>query len=176
MVVLRHHKYNRGWAHVSQRTSESERVCTAAAATAAASAAATTAATTVATVTVEQQQRQLAAGAVAAATTTMMTAGVTAAAMAAAAGAAAATATSQTDHHHSILLNYHFLTHTTLDVFALRLPQKTADQDFGLLYAISEDLAAYGWLTNTGVKFVVFVSCVGVGGGIREGELKTVSF
>ncbi|KAF8459046.1 Sedlin, N-terminal conserved region-domain-containing protein [Terfezia claveryi] len=52
--------------------------------------------------------------------------------------------------------------------------QKTADQDFGLLYAVSEDLAAYGWLTNTGVKFVVFVSCVGVGGGIREGELRSV--
>ncbi|KAI5808944.1 Sedlin, N-terminal conserved region-domain-containing protein [Peziza echinospora] len=74
----------------------------------------------------------------------------------------------------SILLNYHFLTHTTLDIFALRLPQKTADQDFGLLYAVSENLAAYGWLTNTGVKFVVFVSCVGVGGGVREGELKSV--
>lgn len=82
--------------------------------------------------------------------------------------------TAQTDPDPSILLNYHFLTHTTLDVFALRLPQKTADQDFGLLYAVSEDLAAYGWLTNTGVKFVVFVSCVGVGGGIREGELKSV--
>ena len=40
---------------------------------------------------------------------------------------------------------------------------------------MSEDLAAYGWLTNTGVKFVVFVSCVGVGGGVREGELKSVS-
>lgn len=61
-------------------------------------------------------------------------------------------------------------------MFALRLPQKTADQDFGLLYAISEDLAAYGWMTNTGVKFVVFIGCVGVvGGGVREGELKTVS-
>lgn len=61
-------------------------------------------------------------------------------------------------------------------MFALRLPQKTADQDFGLLYAISEDLAAYGWMTNTGVKFVVFVGCVGVvGGGVREGDLKTVS-
>ncbi|KAF8477257.1 Sedlin, N-terminal conserved region-domain-containing protein [Kalaharituber pfeilii] len=78
------------------------------------------------------------------------------------------------DPDPSILLNYHFLTHTTLDIFALRLPQKTADQDFGLLYAVSEDLAAYGWLTNTGVKFVVFVSCVGVGGGVREGELRPV--
>ncbi|TGZ83165.1 Sedlin [Ascodesmis nigricans] len=55
-------------------------------------------------------------------------------------------------------LFFHFLIHTTLDIFTLRLPSKTnGDSDFGLLYAVDEELACYGWLTNTGIKFVVAV-------------------
>lgn len=48
-----------------------------------------------------------------------------------------------------------------LDIFEARMPQKTADQDFGLLQAIDERLAMYGWLTNTGIKFVIVVDMEG---------------
>jgi len=71
-------------------------------------------------------------------------------------------------------------------VFDLRLPQKTSDQDFGLLFVIDERLAAYGWMTNTGVKFVVLVDqgmdagaslrgnrSSGLG-GVRESDMKPV--
>ncbi|RPA98915.1 Sedlin [Choiromyces venosus 120613-1] len=79
-------------------------------------------------------------------------------------------------------LKYHFLTHATLDVFAARLPLKfNGDSDFGLLYSIDEELAAYGWLTNTGVKIVVIIDLGGGGGGgsaaglgVKDGELKGV--
>ncbi|KAK6535234.1 hypothetical protein TWF694_001701 [Orbilia ellipsospora] len=83
-------------------------------------------------------------------------------------------------------LDLHLLLHSTLDVFEARLPQKTADQDFGLLFAIDERLAAYGWMTNTSIKFVVIVdqgfnssSALstrggGLGGAIREADLKPV--
>lgn len=56
--------------------------------------------------------------------------------------------------------------------------------DFGLLHAIDERLAAYGFETNTGVRFVVVVDMrgrVAQGGvqggnvGLREGEMKVVS-
>ena len=65
------------------------------------------------------------------------------------------------------------------------------DQDFGLLHAVDERLACYGWLTNTGVKFVIIVDMAGrpagadpgLGGrvaaaaaivGLREADLKPV--
>lgn len=34
-------------------------------------------------------------------------------------------------------------------------------QDFGLLQAVDERLAMYGWMTNTGIKFVVIVDMEG---------------
>jgi hypothetical protein len=72
-------------------------------------------------------------------------------------------------------LAFHFLVHTTLDIFASRLPSKTnGDSDFGLLYAVDEALALYGWLTNTGIKFVVAVETPPGETGVREGELKPV--
>ena len=82
-------------------------------------------------------------------------------------------------------LSYHFLAHTTLDIFAARMPSKTnGDSDFGLLCAVDDQLSLYGWLTNTGVKIVVGVETpvgaieggVDGGMGIREGELKAVGF
>lgn len=65
------------------------------------------------------------------------------------------------------------------------MPQKTADQDFGLLQAIDERLAMYGWLTNTGVKFVIIVDMDGRQAtandpktnapiGLRDSDLKPV--
>lgn len=48
-----------------------------------------------------------------------------------------------------------------LDIFEARMPSKPVGQDFGLLQAIDERLAMYGWLTNTGVKFVIVVDMEG---------------
>jgi len=67
------------------------------------------------------------------------------------------------------------------------MPHKTADQDFGLLQAIDERLAMYGWLTNTGVKIVAVVDMEGrpatssdpkisAAVGIRDADLKPVRF
>jgi hypothetical protein len=33
----------------------------------------------------------------------------------------------------------------------------TVDQDLGFLHALDERFAAYGWLTNTDIKFIVIV-------------------
>jgi hypothetical protein len=66
------------------------------------------------------------------------------------------------------------------------MPHKTADQDFGLLQAIDERLSMYGWLTNTGVKFIAIVDMEGKPAmsndpkvnaaiGIRDADLKPVS-
>ena len=92
---------------------------------------------------------------------------------------------------------------STLDVFASRARHASGtllSGDFGLLHAADERLAAYGFETNTGVKFVAVVDmrgrtvsadskaggvgagkggppggpAVGGGVGLREGELKVV--
>ena len=66
------------------------------------------------------------------------------------------------------------------------MPFKTLDQDFGLLQAVDERLAMYGWLTNTGVKIVVVVDMEGrpatafdnkaaTAVGLRDADLKPVS-
>jgi trafficking protein particle complex subunit 2 len=92
---------------------------------------------------------------------------------------------------------------STLDVFDLRTKHNAVagmglSGDFGLLHAVDERLAAYGFETNTGVKFVcvvdmrgrrvdasVVLGSKGAGSvaaaaaasaavGLRDGELKTV--
>jgi hypothetical protein len=83
-------------------------------------------------------------------------------------------------------LEYQLLLSTSLDIFEARLPHKTADQDFGLLQAVDERLAMYGWLTNTGVKFVIVVDMEGKTTttqdskttsaiGLRDADMKPVS-
>lgn len=88
-------------------------------------------------------------------------------------------------------LDFSLLLSSTLDIFEARLLRKSVDQDFGLLHAVDERLACYGWLTNTGVKFVIVVDMNGrpadadgaSGGrpavasivGLREADLKPVS-
>ncbi|KAK7203622.1 Sedlin, N-terminal conserved region-domain-containing protein [Myxozyma melibiosi] len=65
-------------------------------------------------------------------------------------------------------LRYHFLAHIALDVFAARLPSKSADSDFGLLF-VQDGIAIYGWMTNTGVKIVLgFSSGEVIGSEIRS--------
>ena len=72
-----------------------------------------------------------------------------------------------------------------LDIFEIRMPHKTSDPDFGLLQAVDERLAMYGWLTNTGVKLVIVVDMEGrlaapndpkssATLGIRDADLKPV--
>jgi hypothetical protein len=83
-------------------------------------------------------------------------------------------------------LEFQFLLSSCLDIFEARLPFKTVDQDFGLLQAVDERLAMYGWLTNTGVKIVVVVDMEGrpataldskaaTAVGLRDADLKPVS-
>jgi hypothetical protein len=83
-------------------------------------------------------------------------------------------------------LEYQLLLSTSLDIFEARLPHKTADQDFGLLQAVDERLAMYGWLTNTGVKLVIVVDMEGRTAnaqdtkvtpavGLRDADMKPVS-
>jgi hypothetical protein len=82
-------------------------------------------------------------------------------------------------------LEYHFLLSSSLDIFDARAPQQTADQDFGLLQAVDERLAMYGWLANTGVKFVVVLDMAarssrdakpGAALGVKDADVKPVSF
>ncbi|KAG4413230.1 hypothetical protein IFR04_013619, partial [Cadophora malorum] len=70
-------------------------------------------------------------------------------------------------------LQYSLLLSSTLDIFEARSKINTSSSgglsgDFGLLHAVDERLAAYGFETNTGVRFVVVVDMrgrsVGAGG------------
>lgn len=79
-----------------------------------------------------------------------------------------------------------FLLNSCLDIFEIRRKQTSVDQDLGLLHAIDETLAAYGWLTTTGVKFLIIVDFSASAGtksakqasptvsGVRDSDLKPV--
>ncbi|PWY63161.1 Sedlin [Aspergillus heteromorphus CBS 117.55] len=82
-------------------------------------------------------------------------------------------------------VEFSFLLNSCLDVFEIRRKHTSVDQDLGLLHAVDERLAAYGWLTTTGVKLLVIIDCVGqpmtdgeprtnTAAGIRESDLKSV--
>lgn len=63
--------------------------------------------------------------------------------------------------HEQEELDMMFLLNSCLDIFDIRARAKTLDQDLGLLQAIDERLATYGWLTNTGIKFIIVVDMMG---------------
>lgn len=72
-----------------------------------------------------------------------------------------------------------------LDIFEARMPSKGVGHDFGLLHALDERIAMYGWLTNTGVKLIIVVDMEGTaaeknkvtaGLGLRGGDLTPVSY
>lgn len=63
--------------------------------------------------------------------------------------------------HLNSYLEFSFLLNSCLDIFDIRQNNKTIDQDLGLLQAVDERLATYGWLTNTGVKFVIVIDMAG---------------
>jgi hypothetical protein len=59
-------------------------------------------------------------------------------------------------------LEFLFLLNSCLDIFDLRArTTKLLDSDLGLLQAIDDRLACYGWLTNTGIKFIIVVDMMG---------------
>lgn len=87
-------------------------------------------------------------------------------------------------------LQFSLILSSTLDIFEARSKANASSGgglsgDFGLLHAIDERLAAYGFETNTGVRFVAIVDMrgriMGVNAprnqvtGLREGEMKLVS-
>ena len=87
-------------------------------------------------------------------------------------------------------LQFSLILSSTLDIFEARSKANASSGgglsgDFGLLHAIDERLAAYGFETNTGVRFVAIVDMRGriVGDeaartqatGLRDGEMKLVS-
>ena len=63
--------------------------------------------------------------------------------------------------HENELLELSFLLNSCLDIFEIRLNKKTVEQDLGLLQAVDERLKTYGWLTNTGIKFIIVVDMAG---------------
>jgi hypothetical protein len=84
-------------------------------------------------------------------------------------------------------IEFSFLLNSCLDIFEIRRKHTSIDQDLGLLQAIDERLAAYGWLTTTGVKLLVIVDLFGqetagagkpIGSavsGLRDADVKPVS-
>lgn len=63
--------------------------------------------------------------------------------------------------HEQEELQMHFLLNSSLDIFDIRLRDKLVEQDLGLLHAVDERLATYGWLTNTGIKFIIAIDMMG---------------
>lgn len=63
--------------------------------------------------------------------------------------------------HETEELEMSFLLNSSLDIFDIRLRNKTVGQDLGLLHAVDERLATYGWLTNTGTKFIIAIDMMG---------------
>lgn len=79
-------------------------------------------------------------------------------------------------------LQYSLLLSSTIDVFEMRRPAGPAQPsanltgEYGLLHAVDDRLAAYGYETNTGVRFVVVVD-VRAGesrSGLRDADLRPV--
>ncbi|PTU17690.1 hypothetical protein P175DRAFT_0486219 [Aspergillus ochraceoroseus IBT 24754] len=63
--------------------------------------------------------------------------------------------------HLSSTIEFSFLLNSSLDIFEIRQKQTSIDQDLGLLHAVDERLASYGWLTTTGVKILIIVDLIG---------------
>ncbi|CAO3702463.1 unnamed protein product [Rhizopus stolonifer] len=70
-------------------------------------------------------------------------------------------------------LKYHYIAHTFIDVIEERVSNgpKNLDLYLGLLYAM-EDLAVYGYITNTRVKIIAVASVTD--GIIRDADMKSL--
>ncbi|KAL3473736.1 Sedlin [Aspergillus californicus] len=58
-------------------------------------------------------------------------------------------------------IEFSFLLNSSLDIFEIRQKQTSIDQDLGLLHAVDERLASFGWMTTTGVKFIIITDMIG---------------
>lgn len=63
--------------------------------------------------------------------------------------------------HEQAEIQMQFLLNSSLDIFDIRLKDKLVEQDLGLLHAVDERLATYGWLTKTGIKFIIAIDMMG---------------
>ncbi|KAI7162089.1 hypothetical protein KC349_g2330 [Hortaea werneckii] len=61
-------------------------------------------------------------------------------------------------------LEFSFMLNSSLDILEARMPSKGIGHDFGLLHALDERIAMYGWLLNTGVKLIIVVDMEGASG------------
>jgi trafficking protein particle complex subunit 2 len=88
--------------------------------------------------------------------------------------------------HQESRLEFCRLLNACLDVIDIRQRQTSLDQDLRLLHAIDEKLAAYGWLTNTGLRLLIIIDMAGrpvsdnekrgvaTVAGLRDSDLKPV--
>lgn len=59
-------------------------------------------------------------------------------------------------------LEYNMMLNSTLDIFESRSASSgPLSVDFGLLHALDDRIALYGWLLNTGIKLVIVVDMLG---------------
>ncbi|OJJ49502.1 hypothetical protein ASPZODRAFT_127972 [Penicilliopsis zonata CBS 506.65] len=72
-------------------------------------------------------------------------------------------------------LDFSFLLNSCLDLLEVRQKQTSIDQDLGLLHAVDERFAAYGWQTTTGVKFLIIVDVVGESMSAEMERVKDIS-
>ncbi|KNC98983.1 uncharacterized protein SPPG_09330 [Spizellomyces punctatus DAOM BR117] len=70
-------------------------------------------------------------------------------------------------------LKYHYIAHTSIDIIEERISAaaKHTDQYLGLLYAM-EDLAVFGYITNTRIKFILVISLADV--IIKDQDMKNL--
>ncbi|KAI9199564.1 Sedlin [Polychytrium aggregatum] len=72
-------------------------------------------------------------------------------------------------------IKYHFLSHTACDIIEERLTSaaftKSSDLYLGLLHSM-EDLAVYGYMTNTRIKIVVIITLTDT--AVKDAEMKNV--
>ncbi|KAL1953712.1 hypothetical protein VTO42DRAFT_2347 [Malbranchea cinnamomea] len=59
--------------------------------------------------------------------------------------------------HESLQFKFSLILNSCLDIIEMKQQHVSVDQDLGLLHVLDEKFAAYGWLTNTGVKFILIV-------------------
>ncbi|KAE8144621.1 Sedlin [Aspergillus avenaceus] len=79
--------------------------------------------------------------------------------------------------YQNATIEFSFLLNSCLDIFDTRQKQTSVDQDLGLLHAVDERLAAYGWLTTSGLKLLVVIDLIGqpisTGFDKRKGPTRT---
>ena len=75
----------------------------------------------------------------------------------------------------SSALKHHFVAHTACDIIEERvsIANKNHELYLGLLYAM-EDLAVFGYVTNTSIKFVIMAKASAVDTVIKDQDIKSI--